>query len=112
MAEMVEIQDWDAEAQAEALAQARAIQARDPEGAALLIATLVVTQDAQEQSGVPVERGSDYEPIKIYDFLCKEYGWRPKDIDEMHYITVFAMLNEASERHRKEQEEIDTAMRR
>jgi hypothetical protein len=112
MATMTEAMDWDDEAQAEALFQARQMQVRDPEGAAMLLATLVITQDLQEQQGEPVERGGDYEPIKIYDFLCKEYGWTPKDIDEMHYLTAFAMLNQANDRHRREQDDMDNAMRK
>src|SRR4051812_14880443 len=57
MATMTEAMDWDDEAQAEALFQARQMQVRDPEGAAMLLATLVITQDLQEQQGEPVERG-------------------------------------------------------
>jgi hypothetical protein len=112
MARMVEVMDWDADAQNEAMRKARELQARDPESASLLIATLVVTQDAQERHmGAPVSRAPvDYDPVKLYDFACKEYGWRPRDINEMHYLLFFAMVNAANDRHRREEEDVRSRM--
>lgn len=112
MARKVEVMDWDAEAQNEAMRKARELQIRDPESASLLIATLVVTQDAQEQqTGSPVSRAPvDYEPVKLYDFACKEYGWRPRDINEMHYLLFFALVNAANERRRREEDDLRTRM--
>ncbi len=95
--------DWDEEAQQNALYSARQAQSRDPEAAALIVTTLAVTQDIQEENGELVDRSPNgYNPIKIYDYACREYGWRPRDIDEMHYLTFFAMVENANERHRRE----------
>jgi hypothetical protein len=103
MARNVVVMDWDEDAQRDAERSAREIAARDPEAASLLIQTLVVTQDAQEAKGVPVpRRPADYEPMKLYEFAAKEWGYRPKDIDEMHYLTFFALVREANERRKKE----------
>jgi hypothetical protein len=111
MARMVVVQDWDGEAQNEAMRRARDLQVRDPESAALLVATLVVTQDAQEKMGTPASRAPvDYNPVKLYDFACKEYGWRPRDINEMHYLLFFAMVNAANDRHRREEEDVRSRM--
>ncbi len=97
--------DWDDDDQREAQRQARELTKRDPEAASLLIQTLVVTQDAQEAKGVPVSRRPmGYEPMKLYEFAASEWGYRPKDIDEMHYMTFFALVHEASERKKKENE--------
>jgi hypothetical protein len=95
--------DWDDEAQREAMRQARELQKRDPEAASHLIVTLQATQEEQEKKGNIVDRRPDgYDPIKLYDIVCKEYGWRPKDIDEMHYMTFFAMVRAMMDRHEEE----------
>lgn len=97
--------DWDDEAQYEAQRNAREIAARDPEAASLLIQTLVVTQEDQEAKGIPAMRRPDgYEPMKLYEFAANHWGYRPKDVDAMHYLTFFGMIREATERLKKENE--------
>lgn len=99
--------DWDDEAQREAMRQARELQKRDPEAASILIVTLSATQEDQEKNGKIADRRPDgYDPIKLYDLVCKEYGWRPRDIDAMHYLTFFAMVRAMIDRHERENEEI------
>lgn len=99
--------DWDEDAQREAMRQARELQKRDPEAASHLIVTLQATQEDQEKQGIIVDRRPDgYDPIKIYDIVCKEYGWRPIDIDEMHYMTFFAMVRAMMDRHEQENEQL------
>jgi len=96
---------WDEEAKESAIAQARQLAARDPEAASLLVAQVVAEQELQQQNTDYTESTlNKYSPITAYERACKEYGWKPKDIDEMHYITFFAMLREANERHKQENE--------
>lgn len=97
--------DWDDDAQMQAQRTAREIAARDPEAASLLIQTLVVTQEAQEAQGIPaMRRPEGYEPMKLYEFAANHWGYRPKDIDDMHYLTFFALVREATERLKRENE--------
>ena len=99
------VEDWDDETQRAALRQAQAVSHRDPEAAALLAAHVVASQELQEKRGELVSRTpTGYNPRQIYSYMCKEYGWTPRDIDEMHYITFFAMLHETNERNLREQE--------
>lgn len=75
---------------------------RDPEAASLLIAHVVAAREEQGD-----ERRADitgYDPLSLYDYMCKEYQWRPRDIDAMHYPLFFALVEKANERHRRENE--------
>lgn len=102
--------DWDDEAQREAMKQARELQRRDPEAASHLLVTLAATQEEQEKSGTIVDRTPEgYRPIVVYDLACREYGWRPRDIDEMHYLTFFAMMREMADRKERENDAMQAA---
>lgn len=104
MVDQVQPLYWDEEAQENAVVQARQIASRDPEAASLLVAQVVAEQELSKDRAYVDPFANTYKPALVYDRACKEYGWRPKDIDEMHYLTFFAMLREANERHRQENE--------
>lgn len=98
--------EWDQDAQDAAVQQARSMSSRDPEAASLLIAHVVAAQELQEQRGsVAAHVPINYDPRKLYDYMCKEYGWTVRECDETHYMTFFALVHEANERHRKEADE-------
>jgi hypothetical protein len=94
---------WDEEAKEAAIAQARQLAVRDPEAASLLVAQVVSEQELQKDASYTDTSFNQYNPILVYERACKEYGWTPRQIDEMHYLTFFAMLREANERHKQEQ---------
>lgn len=94
---------WDAEAQEAAMAQAQQVSKRDPEAGALLIAQLIATQKAQQEKGEPITAApSDYNPARLYAFMAREAGWEPRQIDNMHYLTFFAIVREVNERIQQE----------
>lgn len=87
------------------MSKARQISSRDPEAASLLVAQVVAEQEMAKDSGYSRDPfQGHYNPVLLYDRACREYGWRPKDCDDMHYLTFFAMLREANERHQQENE--------
>lgn len=69
----------------------------------MLTAQVIAEQEFAKEEGYVNPFSEIYNPILVYDRACAEYHWTIKDCDEMHYITFFAMLREASERHRQEQ---------
>lgn len=89
---------WDYEAQQVALVQSQMIAQRDPEAASLLVGQLLYAQETQPEG---VKMGL-YDPLELYDVMCHENGWTPRDIDTMHYLTFFGIVKKRNERVRKE----------
>jgi hypothetical protein len=104
MVDYVQPLHWDQEARETAVYSARQLSARDPEAASLLIAQVVAEEELSKDREYADPFASTYNPALVYDRACREYGWRPRDIDEMHYLTFFAMLREANKRHKEENE--------
>lgn len=104
MVDVVQPLYWDEEAKEVALYQARQLSHRDPEAASLLVAQTVAEQEMSKDEAYANPFADQYNPALMYDRACREYGWRPKDIDQMHYVTFFAMMREANERRKQEQE--------
>ena len=81
----------------------------DPDGARQLLAQ---AQAAERKRG-KVSRLSGrepYDPAKLYARMCKFYrGWTPRDIDQMHFLTFFAMVREAGIMNEEEQAEYNKA---
>ncbi|GAC1589121.1 MAG: hypothetical protein NVS4B1_33490 [Ktedonobacteraceae bacterium] len=108
--DMVSPVEWDEEAQDNAIRQARTLTSRDPEAASLLVAHVIAEQEMQEQRGTLVSRVPvGYDPGALYDYMCHENGWRPQDINDMHYLTFFMMVRKANERNKREQDAVNNA---
>jgi hypothetical protein len=100
--------EWGEEEIETAQEQARAIMPFDPDGAAQLLAQ---AQAAQRKLNHMVTPGgkTPYDPSRLYARMCKFYGWRPKDIDAMHFVTFFAMAREMGVMNEEEQKSYDNA---
>lgn len=85
------------------MVQAQEMSSRDPAAATLLVANLIASEKEAEQKG---EQPTGYDPIELYAFMCKEYAWRPIDIDSMHYPTFFALVRKTKKRIDKEREQM------
>lgn len=98
---------WDEEAMERAVQQARDVTHRDPEAATLLIAQVINQQQRLKELGQqPIVAA--YRPAKLYAQMCRFYkGWTPKVIDDMHYLTFFAMVREANELAREENKQMN-----
>ena len=66
------------------------------------MAQLLAAQKSADERGEYVEDVFRYDPAELYAFMCKEYGWRPCDIDEMHFRTFFALVRKTKKRIERE----------
>lgn len=93
---------------------ARALQRRDPDAAALLFAqieaerarraALLVDDDDASDFALPVDT---YDPLDLYTRLAREFGWRDADFDEMDYVRFFGYVDRLSKQQRRERDEIE-----
>lgn len=94
---------WDEEARESAMRQAQQTAKRDPEAAALLVTQLIAVQETEKEQGIEnVRPPVDYNPLKLYAFIARETGWKPREIDEMHYLTFFGIVREINARVHEE----------
>jgi hypothetical protein len=101
--------DWDIEAQENAYAEIQRLQQRDPEAASLLMAQLLVTQEAQRKErmehGDTLHALSDpdvYRPSTLYAYVALKTGWGHMEMVTMHYFTFFTYVREFLERDKRE----------
>ena len=100
---------WDSEAEAEATRQAQEASSRDPEAASLLVSQVLVSREIRKEQGYDEPFASEYDPARLYTQVAREFKYTPTQIDEIHYLTFFAMvrnlveLQEEEERQHKEQ---------
>jgi hypothetical protein len=86
---------WDTESRADAYDQARDLALRDPDAASYLLAHL----DSPDAADAPPRRSqAAYDPMALYARVMRFYKGAVSftDCQNMHYITFFGLVREAS----------------
>lgn len=86
-------QDWDEEARTTAWYQAQELAHRDPDAAAYLMAHLEATASSTEAAQ---PRREHYDPPRLYARIAKYLGFSHRDMDDMHFVTFFSYVREAT----------------
>lgn len=104
---MLQAPEWDEEAIEEAEYQARALESFDPDAASDLRAMAASARRKLTGQVPGASTREPYDPMKIYARMAKYYGWSFEQMQNMHFITFFAFVREASEMNEEEKREIE-----
>jgi hypothetical protein len=96
--------DWDEEVIERALERSHTIAEWDEEAAADLRRMAHCARAKLQGTAGGVLVREPYDPMRIYARMARIYRWSFEAMEQMHFITFFAFVREASEMHREDEE--------